>query len=117
MLVVMATGFHVKDNLLHLQQYVLYCSLLYSFHQSLHKAAKESGNFKTNLQNRSIPRVFWKQTQSVLDLGVVWSMDFKQTLTAFLLLQQLGPLSAWNVSTAAAENVTEAGTGAARDSR
>ena len=45
-------------------------------------------------------------------------MDIKQTLTAFLLLQLLGPLSAWNVSTTeAAENVTEAGTGAARASR
>ena len=46
-------------------------------------------------------------------------MDIKQTLTAFLLLQMLGPLSALNVSTSAAEteNVTEAGTEAARDSR
>ena len=61
---------------------------------------------------RPVSAVSWQRR-------VDWSMDIKQTLTAFLLLQQLGQLSAWNVSTAAAEaeNVTEAGTGAARASR
>ena len=38
--------FHVKVNLLHLQQHVLYRSLLCSFHQSLPKAAKKAETSK-----------------------------------------------------------------------